>query len=99
MSKTKVRIPSNIKEEMRLDENGNELVEYVYDEVVYEMNEFFQVNDEQIQDNIDVTMMAIDYSYMESNELFDMLMLAMDDMYLTMSDMYAELLHKIKRLY
>jgi hypothetical protein len=98
MSKTKVRVPSNIQEEVRLDELGNEYINYIYDEVVYDINEFLQVNDEDIQENIDVTMMALDYSYMESSELFDMLMMALDEIYMTMDGMYSELLNKIKRL-
>ena len=91
MGKTKIRIPSNIREEMRIDENGNEYIEYVYDEVVCNINEFIITNDEDVQNNIDVTMMALDYSYMESSELFDMLMLAMDEM-------YVQLLDRINRL-
>ena len=98
MSKTKVRVPSNIKKEIKLDEQGNEYIDYIYDEVVYEMNEFLQVNDEDIQENIDVTMMALDYSYMESSDLFDMLMIALDEIYMTMDSMYLELLDKIRRL-
>jgi hypothetical protein len=43
-------------------------------------------------------MMALDYSYMESSELFDMLMMALDEIYMTMDGMYSELLNKIKRL-
>lgn len=91
MGKTKIRIPSNIREEMRINENGNEYIEYIYDEVVCNINEFIITNDEDVQNNIDVTMMALDYSYMESSDLFDMLMLAMDEM-------YVQLLDRINRL-
>ncbi len=91
MGKTKMRIPSNIREEMRIDEYGNEYVEYIYDEIVCDIKEFILTNDDDIQNNIDATMMALDYSYTEASELFDMLMLAMDEMYM-------ELLDRINRL-
>ena len=98
MSKTKVRVPSNIRKEIKTDDQGNETIDYIYDEVVYEMNEFMQVNDEDIQSNIDVTMMALDYSYMESSELFDMIMLAVDGLFLELMDNVEYLTDRINRL-
>lgn len=86
MGKTKMRIPSNIREEMRIDEYGNEYVEYIYDEIVCNIKDFILTNDEDIQSNIDVTMMALDYSYMETSELFDIVMMAIDNLYVELND-------------
>ena len=92
MSKTKVRIPSNIRKEKQEDEQGNKVILYIYDEVVYDTEEFQKVNDEQIQENLDITMMAIDYSYMETSELLDIIMMAIDSLYVEMSDMFSKLM-------
>ena len=91
MSKTKVRIPSNIRKKKIEDESGNKSVIYIYDEVIYNTEEFQKVNDEQIQENLDVTMMAIDYSYMETSELLDVIMLAIDALYTEMMDVLDKL--------
>ena len=91
MSKTKVRVPSNIKTKKILNEDGTKQTMYIYDEVIYEMNEFIKVNDEEIQENLDVAMMAIDYSYMESSELFDIVMMAIDSLYMEMTDLISKL--------
>ena len=90
--KTKVRVPSNIRKQTTEDELGNKTVIYIYDEVVYDAEEFQKINDEQIQENLDVTMMAIDYSYMETSELLDVIMIAIDSLYTEMMDILNKLI-------
>ena len=78
--KTKVRIPEDIVEEVTTLENGEETTEFVYNESVYEMNEYFLQNIQMLNNMMDVSLMAIDESYTENSDAVDVIMIAMDQL-------------------
>ena len=80
ISKTKVRVPENIEEEVMLSEDGEEIVEYVYDECVYEMDEYLLQNAQMLNNMMDISLLAIDESYTENSNAVDVIMIAVDQL-------------------
>ena len=80
ISKTKVRVPEDIREEIIFSEDGEEAVEYVYNECVYEMNEYLLQNVQMLNNMMDISLMAIDESYVENSGAIDVIMIAMDQL-------------------
>ena len=81
-SKTKVRVPSNIREQEVIDDNGKPNIEYIYDEDVYEIDEFFMIENENLNMALNVSMFALDESYEEQSNNTDTILLAMDEAFM-----------------
>jgi hypothetical protein len=80
-SKAKVRVPYNIREQEILDDNNEVKVEYIYDEEVYEANEYFMIENENLNAALNISMFALDESYVEQNKNTDTILVAIDEMF------------------
>ena len=89
---TRVRVPYNIKQQEVLNDNGDVLIEYIYDEEVYEINEYFMIKNEDFNEALNISMMALDESYMEQNQNTDTILVAMDEAFMQIMMMQEQMI-------
>lgn len=90
-SKTKVRVPSNLREQEIIDDNGESRIEYIYDEVVYDINEYFMIENQNLNEALNVSMVALDMSYEENSNNTDTILVAVDEAFVQIAALQEQI--------
>lgn len=90
-SKTKVRVPSNLREQEIIDDNGESRIEYIYDEVVYDINEYFMIENQNLNEALNVSMIAFDMSYEENSNNTDTILVAVDEAFVQITALQEQI--------
>lgn len=90
-SKTKVRVPSNLREQEIIDDNGESRIEYIYDEVVYDINEYFMIENQNLNEALNVSMIAFDMSYEENSNNTDTILVAVDEAFVQIAALQEQI--------
>lgn len=90
-SKTKVRVPSNLREQEIIDDNGESRIEYIYDEVVYDINEYFMIENQNLNEALNVSMIAFDMSYEENSNNTDTILVAVDEAFVQIAALQKQI--------
>lgn len=90
-SKTKVRVPSNLREQEIIDDNGESRIEYIYDEVVYDINEYFMIENQNLNEALNVSMVALDMSYEENSTNTDTILVAVDEAFVQIAALQEQI--------
>lgn len=90
-SKTKVRVPSNLREQEIIDDNGESRIEYIYDEVVYDINEYFMIENQNLNEALNVSMIAFDMSYEENSNNTDTILVAVDEAFIQIAALQEQI--------
>lgn len=90
-SKTKVRVPSNLREQEIIDDNGESRIEYIYDEVVYDINEYFMIENQNLNEALNVSMVALDMSYKENSTNTDTILVAVDEAFIQIAALQEQI--------